>query len=186
MINWILKEAYFNPDGYEKTVYDIDYASLKKQGIKAILIDLDNTLIPYDETLPNQKIFDLFDSLKELDFEVVIISNNHLSRVEPFAKLVKARFICKAAKPLKYGFKRAVSFFEEIHPNEIMVIGDQFMTDVFGAKRMGFSVIVVDAIKRKVEKWYTKMNRVLEKRMIHRIKHRNIELYERLHLSEKR
>lgn len=186
MIDFIIKETLFYPDDFQKTVYDIDYVTLKELGIKAILIDLDNTLIPYDETLPNQQIIDLFAHIEGLNLEILIISNNHLNRVESFAKLLEARFICSAKKPLKRGFQRAMSLLGDFKPNEICVIGDQFMTDVFGGKRMGFYVIVVNAIKRNVEKWYTKMNRQLEKRMIKRIKKHKPELYNRLKLSEKR
>ena len=186
MIDLLIKEAYFYPDDYQKTVYDINYDILKKKGIKAILIDLDNTLIPYDESHPNQKIKDLFHLIDTLGFEIVIISNNHLERVENFAKELETRFICSARKPMKKGFKRALALLNDYEKQEVCVIGDQFMTDVFGGKRMGFYVIVVDAIKRKVEKWYTKLNRILEKRMIKRIHKHKPELYISLRLSEKR
>lgn len=186
MIDLLIKEAFFYPDDYQKSVYDIDYPSLKEKGIKAILIDLDNTLIPYDETRPNQKIKDLFGLIDSLGFEIVIISNNHLDRVENFAKELEVRFICSARKPMKKGFRRALALLGSYQKEEVCVIGDQFMTDVFGGKRMGFYVIVVNAIKRKVEKWYTKLNRILEKRMIKRIHKHKPELYDSLRLSEKR
>ncbi|MBU0997190.1 MAG: YqeG family HAD IIIA-type phosphatase [Firmicutes bacterium] len=186
MIDLMIRENLFYPDDFKKTVYDIDYVTLKEKGIKAILIDLDNTLIPYDETLPNQRIHELFEHIDQLGFEIIIISNNHLNRVESFAKKLDARFICSAKKPLKRGFQRAMALLDIQNPKEICVIGDQFMTDVFGGKRMGFYVIVVNAIKRNVEKWYTKMNRQLEKRMIKRIKRHKPEMYIRLGLNEKR
>ncbi len=186
MIDLFIKEAYFYPDDFKKTVFDINFESLRKLGIKVILIDLDNTLIPYDELLPNQLIRDLFQRIEQLGFEIVIISNNHLERVEPFAKAIGSRFICSARKPLKNGFIRALSLVDPCKPEEVCVIGDQFMTDVLGGKRMGFYVIVVNAIKRNVEKWYTRLNRKLEKRMIKRIKKHRPDIYEGLRLSEKR
>jgi predicted HAD superfamily phosphohydrolase YqeG len=60
------------------------------------------------------------------------------------------------------------------------------MTDVLGGKRMGFYVIVVDAIKRKSEKWYTKYNRHLEKKILKRLRRNDQEFYDRLKLQEKR
>jgi len=60
------------------------------------------------------------------------------------------------------------------------------MTDVLGGKRMGFYVIVVDAIKRKSEKWYTKFNRRLEKRILIRLRRTDREFFDRLNLHEKR
>jgi len=186
MIELMIKEAFFYPDDYQKSVFEINFMKLKEKGIKAIMIDLDNTLIPYDEIHPNQKIRDLFELIEKLGFEVVIISNNHLARVETFAKELKVQFICSARKPLKKGFQRALALLGNYKKNEVCVIGDQFMTDVFGGKRMGFYVIVVDAIKRNVEKWYTKLNRQLEKRVIKRIHRHKPELYVSLRLNEKR
>lgn len=186
MVNFFIKESLFYPDDYQKTVYDIDFVHWKSKGIKVILIDLDNTLIPYDESAPNDQIRNLFEKFRTMGFEVVILSNNHLDRVEHFAKELNSLFIHSARKPLKIGFLKALKLTSQVKPSEVLVIGDQFMTDVFGGKRMGFNVIVVDAIKRKVEKWYTKLNRKMEKRMIHRIKKHQPNRYEALHLSEKR
>lgn len=186
MIDFLLKETYYIPDDFQKTVYDIDYKKCWEQGIRVLLIDLDNTLIPYDETMPNDDIRSLFHQLDEMGFEIVILSNNHLERVEPFAKDLGSRFVCSARKPMKKGFLRAIALAGNYKASEVCVIGDQFMTDCLGGKRLGFHVIVVNAIKRKVEKWYTRLNRKLEKRMIARIKKHQPEIYQKLHLSEKR
>lgn len=183
--NWI-SLALLTPDDFRKTVYDIDLADLQQRGFRAILIDLDNTLIPYDETMPSENIKQFFAAMSAHGFEVIIISNNHMARVEAFAKALGVPFICSAKKPLKTGFRRAMSLIPEIPKEQIVVIGDQFMTDVFGGKRMGLYVIVVNAIKRNVEKWYTKMNRKWEWVAIHRIKKTKPELYQKLGLHEKR
>ncbi len=60
------------------------------------------------------------------------------------------------------------------------------MTDVWGGKRLGFKVIVVDAIKRRIEKWYTRLNRRMEKRILARLKRIRRTIYEKLKLDEKR
>ncbi len=185
-MDWLFKNECFYPDDYQKTVYDIDYPVLLDKGIKLILIDLDNTLIPYDESEPNEKIYDLFKQIETLGFKSVIISNNHLPRVKYFSDKLKSPYIASAKKPLKSGFIKALLFFPEIKKNEVCVIGDQFMTDVLGAKRSGLMVIVVDAIKRKAEKWYTRINRRLEKRVLSRMKKFHNAFYQQLHLEEKR
>lgn len=186
MIDFLLKQSYYIPDDFQKTVYDIDYLEYWKQGIRVLLIDLDNTLIPYDEYMPNEKIRALFQRLDEIGFEVIILSNNHLHRVEPFAKALGSRFVCSARKPLRKGFLRAIALAGNYKADQVCVIGDQLMTDCLGGKRLGFHVTVVNAIKRNVEKWYTRLNRKLEKRMIARIRRRQPEIYQKLHLSEKR
>lgn len=186
MIGLFVKDALFCPNDYRKTVYDIPYEELQISGIKALFVDLDNTLIPYDEDAPNEAILELFKKWRDLSFQVVIISNNHLERVKFFADQVQVPFVYSARKPLKKGFKKAYLMIDSVLPQEICVIGDQFMTDVLGAKRMGYQVIVVDAIKRNVEKWYTRINRKLEKRVLKKLKKHDIAYYTRLNLEKKR
>jgi hypothetical protein len=185
-MDWLFKCKAFYPFLYRKTVFDIDYQALRNEGVKLLMIDLDNTLIPYDESQPNDRIRKLFKELKELGFKVVIISNNHLDRVEAFANDLSVLFIASAKKPLKSGFLKAHSLYPEIKNTEVVVIGDQFMTDVLGGNRCSYKVIVVDAIKRNAEKWYTRINRKLEKRVLSRIKKLDLPFYQRHRLDEKR
>lgn len=185
-MDWFFKNKCFYPDDYQKTVYDIDFQKWKNNGIQLVMIDLDNTLISYDESEPNEKIRQLFSEIRALGLDIVIISNNHYPRVKHFADLLASPFVNSAKKPLKYGFRRALQMFPETIDAEVLVIGDQFMTDVLGAKRMGFFVVVVDAIKRKAEKWFTRINRRMEKRVLQRMKKFNNPFYQQLHLDEKR
>ena len=72
------------PDIYQKSIYTIDYDKLKARGIKCLLYDLDNTLVPFDVKEANQKIKNLFDELKEKGFKVIIFSNSPKTRLKPF------------------------------------------------------------------------------------------------------
>jgi len=186
MLELFIKKKYFYPNAYKKTIYDIDFNQLKSEGIQHILIDLDNTLIPYDQDLPSQKIKDMLKYIESLQLNVVIISNNKQKRVQTFCEEMDCRFIFSAKKPLKFGFKKALKSLGNPKPASVALIGDQFMTDVFGGNRMGFYTIVVDAIKRRTEKWYTKLNRRLERKMLNRLKKTDPNYYEHLHLDEKR
>jgi HAD superfamily phosphatase (TIGR01668 family) len=186
MIEWLTKKSYFIPDDYQKTVFDIDYDRLAASGVKTLLIDLDNTLLPYDVSDPDELTVSLFDVLRTKGFRIVVISNNHEPRVKHYAALVKCPYVFGARKPFAGGFKKGARLAGTVNPLEVCVIGDQFMTDVWGGKRLGYRVIVVDALKRSTEKWFTKMNRKMEKRVISRIRKENPELYDQLHLAEKR
>jgi len=186
MIEWFLKRKYFYPNQYVKTIFDIDFARLKDQGIQYLLVDLDNTLIPYDETIANERIKNLFESLNNHGFKVLIISNNKEERVKIFSEDLDVQYIYSAKKPLKTGFKKAMRILGYPSHSEVALIGDQFMTDVYGGNRMGFYTIVVDAIKRKSEKWYTKFNRRLEQRVLKRLKRTDPSYYQKLKLEEKR
>lgn len=186
MIELFFKKKYFYPNDYKKTVYDINFEELWNNNIRVVLLDLDNTLIPYDEHHPTDEVFKLFDKIKQIGFEVYIISNNQKERVKSFAKKVKAGYVYSARKPYKLGFKRALRYANEPNPETVCLIGDQFMTDVLGGRRMNFHVIVVDTIKRKGEKWFTKISKHIEKRVLKRLKRTDIEFYHKLKLNEKR
>ena len=62
----------FLPDRYYKNIYQVDYMKLKEDGIKCLLFDLDNTIVPPNVKKPDKKIRDLIDNLKELDFKVIM------------------------------------------------------------------------------------------------------------------
>jgi HAD superfamily phosphatase (TIGR01668 family) len=186
MLELFFKKKYFYPNDYKKNVFDIDFVKLKNSGIENIFIDLDNTLIPYDIHTADERTLLFFNNLHQLGFNVFIISNNKKDRVKLFSDMVNSRYVYSAQKPFKSGFKRALKKIGYPDPKTVCLIGDQFMTDVLGGKRMGFHVIVVDAIKRKSEKWYTKFNRHLEKRILIRLRRTDREFFDRLNLHEKR
>jgi hypothetical protein len=175
----------FYPDDYQQTVFRINYQKLAESGIKVLFFDLDNTLIPYDESTPSKAIKTLFQTIREVGLAVVIISNNHQGRVTRFAEILGVASIESARKPFKSGFKRALALFPGVLPSEVMVIGDQVMTDIYGAKRMGFHAILVDAINRETERWYTRINRWFERLTLKRIERKDPDYYHRLNLEKK-
>lgn len=186
MIERLLDSEKFIPDYHVDSVFDLDYETLRKQGIKMLLIDIDNTLIPYDEFSANERIIHWIETLKTLGFFIVFVSNNHFRRIQFFAKPLNLSFVSSAKKPLKKGFKKALRFFEKpIDKDAVLVIGDQLITDVYGAKRTGLNVALVKPIKQKSEKWYTKCNRRLEQRMLEKIKEEHTERYQKLNLQDR-
>ncbi|VEU82590.1 YqeG family HAD IIIA-type phosphatase [Acholeplasma hippikon] len=163
------------PNLYVKSIYDISYDELKKQGIKALLFDLDNTIINYDQTKLEVKAIEFLNEL-ENDFKVVIISN---SRNERVLNAVGSHFtfVSFARKPLKVGFKKALKKIN-FSSNEVAMIGDQLMTDVFGGNRMKFKTILVEAVLRKSDRLSTRINRKLEKYFLNRIKVKSPKEYD--------
>jgi hypothetical protein len=186
MIELFFKKKYFYPNDYKKCVYDIDFEELWNNNIRVVMLDLDNTLIPYDEYKPTDNIHKLFAKLRQIGFDVYIISNNQKDRVKKFAKQVEARYVYSARKPYKLGFQRALKYANNPNPETVCLVGDQFMTDVLGGRRMNFYVVVVDTIKRSGEKWFTKISKHIEKRVLNRLKRTDSEFFYRLKLNEKR
>jgi HAD superfamily phosphatase (TIGR01668 family) len=186
MFELFFKRKHFYPNEYVKTVFDVDFPKLWENNVKIIMLDLDNTLIPYDEDEPTGKLHKLFDKIKSIGFEVYIISNNKKDRVKSFAKQVKAGYVYSARKPFRLGFNRALKYANYPNPETVCLIGDQFMTDVLGGKRMNFYVIVVDTIKRRGEKWFTKISKHYEKNILRRLKKTDPKFYYEMKLDEKR
>lgn len=186
MIELFFRKKLFYPNDYKKSVHDIDFQSLWDMQIRVIFLDLDNTLIPYDETESNADIQALFNRIKAIGFDVYIVSNNIKSRVKKFAKQVGVGYVYDARKPFGLGFKRALKYAGYPKPETVALIGDQFMTDVLGGKRMKFYVIVVDTIKRKGEKWFTKISKHVERRILLRLKKTDPDFYYQHKLNEKR
>lgn len=164
MISRLLPTHKFIPHAVVKTVQDIDFVALKNAGIQGVVFDVDNTLIPYDDRAVKPWHAALFTTLSDLGLATMMLTNNHHKDVKTFAEACGVPVIMAANKPLKRGFKKALKTLG-LKAAETMMVGDQFMTDLYGASKVGMPTILVNPIKRKSEKWYTKLLRRLESDM---------------------
>ena len=96
----------FVPDMYLKSIYDIDYKKLKKNGIKCIIFDLDNTIAALNVKKPTKKLKDLIEDIKDLKLKVLIISNSPKKRVEPFKDILSVDSSYLSWKPLKRKYNK--------------------------------------------------------------------------------
>ncbi|HYE84223.1 MAG TPA: YqeG family HAD IIIA-type phosphatase [Clostridia bacterium] len=156
------------PDLFLNTVYELDTGVLKREGIEAIIVDIDNTLVSWDTKLPDEKVTGLVCRLASEDFKICILSNNTKKRVEEFNKDLKLPAIHKAVKPSKMAFKRAMKLMDSKVKNTA-VIGDQLFTDVLGGNRLGLFTILVSPISSKEFIW-TRLVRLLERLILKKIK----------------
>lgn len=177
------KSKYLNyiPDLYVNSFYDIDFKDLYEKGYRIILTDLDNTLISYKETEPSIKLITLLKSIEALGFEIIIVSNNsNGKRIKNFASIVGLKSTHFAFKPYNFGFKRALKkASRKYKTSEIVEIGDQILTDVYGSKKMGYYTILVDAIDHKTEVLITKINRKKEYGKLRKVEKYHKELYDK-------
>jgi len=151
----------FKSNFFYNTVYDIDYSLLKSKGIKALLFDIDNTLVCYDAPYPDEKLFALFDKLKEDGFKLYLLSNNNKERVKIFSEKANLPYRGRALKPLKLNIKRAMKVLST-DKKTTALIGDQLFTDVWGANRAGITSILVNPISDKEDR-FVAFKRHLEK-----------------------
>ncbi len=162
----------FRPDIYKKSIYDIDYEKLKSQGIRCLLFDLDNTLAPLDITVPDKKLMDLFLYLEDLGLKAIILSNSSKKRVTPFKEKCNVDSSFHSHKPSKRKYEKIMKIYS-FKDTEIACVGDQLLTDIFGANRMGFTSILVNPISKK-DRSITKLNRMIEKVIYHRFQKREL------------
>lgn len=161
----------FIPDVYQKSIYTINYKKLKKNGIKCLLFDLDNTIAPYKTTEPDTKVKELFARL-ENDFKIIIVSNNSKNRLRPFKEKLNVDCAFNSHKPFKKKYKKILEIYK-FEIDEVACIGDQILTDILGANRMGFTSILVNRIA-KYETVFTKFNRFFEKFILKSLEKRRI------------
>lgn len=155
---------YFMPIEYVQSIFQIDIEKLANSGVKGIITDLDNTLVGWDVADPTEAVKEWFDRAKELGITVTIVSNNNEQRVGNFSKSLNVDYIFKAKKPRGRAFNQA-SKLMNLNPEEIVVIGDQMLTDVFGGNRRGLFTIMVVPVK-KTDGFITKFNRMIERRLL--------------------
>lgn len=161
----------FIPDIYAQSVYEINYKKLKKNGIKCLLFDLDNTIASYKSNEPDMKVKELFNRL-ENDFKVIIMSNSGKNRLRPFKEKLNVDVAFSSKKPLKGKYKKILELYK-FNIDEVACIGDQLLTDILGANRMGFTSILVNRVA-KFETTPTKINRFFEKFILRRLAKQNI------------
>jgi len=153
----------FIPSEFVRSVFHITPELLLDKGIKAIITDLDNTLVEWDRPDATPKLIEWFASMKAVGIQVTIVSNNNELRVKSFADPLGIPFIFKARKPLGKAFLKALSIMS-VKREEVVVIGDQLLTDVFGGNRLKLHTILVIPVA-KSDGFVTKFNRMVERRI---------------------
>lgn len=164
----------YMPDIYQQSIYKIDYQKLKKRGITCLLFDLDNTLVPAHIKEPNSKIKELFDSLKQEGFMVVLFSNSGKKRLQPFKDYLEVDCCARACKPFRRKF---LSVLQKLHvrETEVAIIGDQIMTDILGGNRVGITTILINPVSKR-DFILTNITRFWENRVINQLGKKNLFL----------
>ena len=156
------------PKAHFNNVKEISIEFLEKNNIKALILDVDNTLIDYDKKLEVSTI-EWANKLKESGIKLYILSNtNKKEKVEKVSKELKIKYEYFAKKPLKIGFKKVQKELQEKSEN-IGVVGDQIFTDIIGGNRCNMFTILVDPVDSK-DFWYTAWKRPIENKLKAKIK----------------
>lgn len=155
----------FYPKSYFNKIVDIDVNFFIEKNIKAVLLDIDNTILDKRHNMV-QGLEDWVKTLKENDIKICILSNtNKKKKAQNLSDKLDVPFIYFAKKPLKFGFKKAKKILEIEDNKTIAVIGDQVLTDVFGANRCKMYSTLVKPLKKE-DIFVTKINRLIEKQIL--------------------
>lgn len=156
---WLVKPTLRLTD-----VTAIDPLWLKDKGIKGLIFDMDDTLIPWFKPRLIPAIKEKVVGLKEAGFQGFILSNSLLKKhVTQIAGQLKLPYLGKAKKPRTDGFEQALKQMG-LTRNQVIVVGDRPLTDLLGAKRMGMKSILVDGVGQKeffLRRWLRKLENCL-------------------------
>lgn len=155
----------FTPDCYIRSFQDLNIQRLCALGIRVLVCDIDNTLVAHDIAVPDEAVKGFVKQVKAAGLQLVLVSNNVKERVDTFAKGLDVKTYPFAQKPLKKTYKKMMRD-SGFAAHQIAVLGDQLLTDMLGANRIGFYTILTTPVAQKDLKC-TKINRFFENMVFH-------------------
>ena len=151
-----------------QSIFDLDPEHLRRRGIKGIITDMDNTLVPWNDRSVYPRLSRWLENLKEKGFFLYIISNSTPRRGKKLAGDLEIPAIWYAIKPRRRAFRKAIKEMNLL-PRQVAVVGDQIFTDILGGNRLGLYTILVSPLCDK-EFFWTRLLRLLEVKILERQK----------------
>ncbi|AEA01182.1 MULTISPECIES: YqeG family HAD IIIA-type phosphatase [Aerococcus] len=165
---------YFLPTWLVDTIYSISPQALKSLSVKGIITDLDNTLIAWDFPDATQELIEWVKEMQENGIEVMILSNNNEQRVKHVADQLQVPYYSAAFKPFRKGIRHLLKI-SGLKEEEVIIIGDQLLTDIFVANRQGLRSVLVRPVTNS-DSVVTRINRRIESFVFNGLKRRYSEL----------
>ncbi len=158
----------FKPEFYFESFEDATPEFLLSIGVRGIVLDVDNTLEPYENPLPSDNVVQWLSDLKEKGISAAIVSNNDGERIELFNEKLGLPAYFKAKKPFK---KNVLNAMRDLgtDTDSTILMGDQVFTDVWAAHNAGIRAILVPPIKDK-KNFITRFKRWLEKPILKKMR----------------
>lgn len=137
------------------------YLFLLKEDINVFYVIYDNTLDAFDELNPSLRVRQFKEKLDKANIKLCIVSNNRASRKSIYCERLGVEGIFSCRKPFA---KKINEFITKLNfkKSEVILVGDQLLTDVRCAKNVGIKVILTEPITKK-DQWTTKFNRLIDK-----------------------
>lgn len=165
---------YLVPDRMYSRYEDVTPEELSRQGIRALLVDIDNTLAPYEQPDADDTHRAWVADMAAHGIAVALVSNNDQARVERFNRTLGLPAYWKSGKPRRRTLDRAMRQLG-VTPEETAILGDQLLTDAYAGKRIGLTTLIVPPIRDK-QTLFFRFKRFLERPFLRR--------YRKLHAGE--
>ncbi len=124
---------------------DVSPELLHSRGVKLLMLDFDNTIVPYTTSTPTEKMKTWLEEMVKSDIQLCVVSNSHKDRVKIFCAQYGIDCITHANKPFSKGIRECLAKYQ-CDPKECALVGDQIFTDTLGANCTGVTSILVKAI----------------------------------------
>lgn len=168
------KKGLFYPDILFPDIYEITPDFLQSQKVRGLILDLDNTIAPYEIAEPDDRIRAWFDAMKNAGIRMAFVSNNKGERVHLFNRTLGLPVFAGAKKPFAAGVRKALAELG-IAPHESAGLGDQIFTDCLACHRAGMRFYLVPPIKDKTTLFF-KSKRFLERPFVGKFKNYKVYL----------
>ena len=137
--------AIFRPTGTLHCITDLTLDLVQAFGIRAMILDVDNTLAAHGSQAPFDGVLEWTEQMKKAGIHLIVVSNNYEERVAPFAEKIDLPFVSFACKPSPLGYLRAKKL-AGVRVRECLVVGDQIFTDIIGANLCGMPSVLLDPL----------------------------------------
>lgn len=146
----------------ERAITDVDVDELAASGVRCVLFDRDNTVVPRDTGVAPEPVIDWICRVREAGIALCMVSNNfHSQQVEASAAELGCAVVHHAMKPAPFAVRRALALVG-VEASEAVLIGDQVFTDVMAGNLAGVRTILVEP-QSTSDLWYTHIFRVFER-----------------------
>ena len=156
--------GYLTPDKMLATYRDLTPGMLRERGIDVLLMDIDNTLAPYEQPEPDEYITTWLAEMQAAGIRLAFVSNNNRERVDLFNHKIGIQAHAKSGKPFGKKLRHVIASYGSDAARTAM-LGDQLLTDVFAGKHIGATAFLVPPIKDKTTAFW-RIKRALERPII--------------------
>jgi uncharacterized protein len=162
----------FEPTYYAKNIYQIPLSFYKENGIRALFLDLDNTLDAFDALVPSSEAKELIAKLQKIGLKIFIVSNNHEERVKKYADELGVDYSFHSLKPFAFRLNKFIKK-HNLNKQEILMVGDQTVTDIKCSNALKVRGCLVDKLVDR-DQPTTTFNRFFDKKIRKKLENKGI------------